>query len=68
MKDFYEFLVRCLPLTIGMAMVLIGMCFLVDFYDNRLDFEEEFFAFVFWFAVGMPLMLFGIDKLSKSPE
>ena len=68
MKAHYRFWVRCLPFTIGIGFVLIAMCFLVDFYDNRLQFEEEFWAFVFFFVLGMPLMLFGIDKLSKLPE
>ena len=66
MKVLYKFWVRSLPFTIGIGMVLVAMCFLVEFYDNRLQLDdEEFWTFVFFFAIGMPLMLFGIDKLSN---
>ena len=69
MKAFYKFWVRSLTFTIGIGLVLTAMCFLVDFYDNRLQLDDgEYWAFVFFFVLGMPLMLFGIDKLSKPPE
>ena len=65
MKSLLRYWVRSLPFTIGVAAILIAMCFLVSFYQRGLDFEEEFWTFVVFSLVGMPLMLFGIEKLSK---
>ena len=69
MKTIFKYWLRCLPFTIGIGMVLVAMCFLVEFYDNRLKLDdEEFWTFVFFFVLGMPLTLFGIERLSQPSE
>jgi len=69
MKPLIKYWLRCLPFTIGIALVLVAMCFLVKFFDRGLDFDdEEIWVFGMFIFVGMPLLLFGIEKLSKQEE
>lgn len=66
MQEFIRYWIRALPFTAGMALSLIALCFLVEFYDRGLDFEDgEIWAFVFFFAIGYPMLLFGIQKLKS---
>jgi hypothetical protein len=62
---FFRFLSHALPLTLGVMFTLISLSFLVEFLDRGLDFEEEFFAFVFWFVIGFPLLLSGTNRIAK---
>ena len=70
MKEFFRFFVTAIPFTVGMLLSLIALCFLVEFYDRGLDFDNgEFWVFVIFFVVGFPSMIFGINKLSeKTPN
>ena len=70
MKEFFRFFVTAIPFTVGMLLSLIALCFLVEFYDRGLDFDNvEFRVFVIFFVVGFPSMIFGINKLSeKTPN
>ena len=68
MKLLLQYWLRCLPFTIGIVLVLLALCFLVEFYEHGLDDYEEFWAFAIFIFSGMPLLLFGIEKLGKQPE
>jgi len=66
MKYFFRYILRSLPLTVGIILSIIALCFLVQFYDRGLDFEaEEFWAFSIFFIIGFPLLVWGIDYLSR---
>lgn len=66
MKDFFRFFVSAIPFTVGMLLSLIGLCFLVEFYDEGLYFGGGGFrSFVIFFLVGFPSVIFGVNKLSK---
>ena len=64
MKEYFQFFVKALPLTIGVALTLTALCFMVEFYSRGIDFEdEEFWAFCFFFVVGFPTLLWGVNHL-----
>ena len=67
MKKHIKFFLAALPLTVGVTLTLIGLCFLVEFFDRglRLD-KEDFWTFVAFFSIGFPVMLFGANYLSES--
>lgn len=55
-----------MPFTIGMALSLVSLCFLVQFYDDGLDFDAEYiWLFVAFFLTGFPTLVHGIRELSK---
>ena len=62
MKTFYNFFIKTLPFTIGVILILISLTFLVDFSYFE---DEEFLGFIFFAAIGIPTLLFGIDKASN---
>jgi len=65
MKLFLRFWIRAIPFTVGIALSLIALSFLVAFYDYGLDFdEEEIWIFLIFFLAGFPLLVFGLNKLS----
>ncbi len=52
-------------MIIGTALTLTSLCFLVEFYNKGLHLDnDEFWAFAFFFAVGFPLLSWGINHLS----
>ncbi len=66
MKTLFSLWWRSFPFTIGMALSLIALCFLVRFYDYGLEFDSEYiWLFVLFFLVGFPTLIFGIEKLSN---
>jgi hypothetical protein len=69
MKTFFTFFVRVLPFTVGVILILTSLAFLADFTNQSLDFgdleNEEFWAFVFFSMLGIPTLLFGINKASN---
>jgi len=77
--NFITFFLRSLPFTAGMALSLLSLCYLVDFYNIGLDFNEtSIWQFAACFMTGFPTLLYGITLLStdnapsthdaKSPE
>ena len=65
MKLFLRFWFRAIPFTVGIALSLIALCFLVAFYDYGLDFDEEdIWIFLIFFLAGFPLLIYGLNKLS----
>jgi len=69
MKSFLSFFIKVLPFTFGVILILTSLAFLVDFTGQSLDFgdleDEEFWSFVFFAIIGIPILLFGINKASK---
>ena len=66
MKAFLRFVLRSLPMVVGLICTLTALAFLVEFtdrasFDNLED--EEFLGFVLFALVGLPLTLFGINRL-----
>lgn len=67
MKNSLGFFIRALPLTLGLILSLTALSFLVSFTDTaELSeiAEEDFLSFVVLAFIGIPTLLFGIDKLS----
>lgn len=68
MRELLRFSVRALPLTLGLVLVLTALSFLVGFADGAHPSkfaEEDFVTFVLLSIVGIPMLLFGIKKLSN---
>lgn len=66
MKELFSFFTKSLPLTIGIALTLTGLCFLVKFYHHGLHISnDEFGGFIFYFIIGFPTLLWGVQHLSK---
>lgn len=60
---------RAVPFTVGMALTLIALCFLVRFCDRGLDFaEEEIWLFAIFFLAGFPVVIFGINRMAKDSD
>ena len=69
MKLFLRFWLKSMPFTLGMALSLISLCFLVRFYDYGLDFDEEYiWLFIAFFLTGFPTLIHGINKLSNNSQ
>ena len=65
MKDYLQMLLRALPFTLGVALSLVGLCYLVRFYDYGLDFEDEYiWMFAVFFGLGFPTLIYGLNRLS----
>lgn len=65
MKPLYELFIKVFPFTIGVILILTSLAFLADFTDH-LDFgDEAFWGFVFFAVIGIPILLFGIDRASN---
>lgn len=64
MKIFLRFFLRSLPLVVGVIFSLTALVFLVEFAAKKLE-VENFWSFVIFAVVGLPLMLFGINRLSS---
>ena len=66
MKSFFRFWLKAIPFTIGMALSLIALCFLVEFYDRGLDFDEEYlWLFAAFFLTGFPTLIYGMNRLAE---
>lgn len=69
MKELFRFIVKAFPLTFGLIISLTGLSFLVSFTDSASlssISDEDFIAFVLLSTVGIPTLLFGINKLSNA--
>ena len=64
MNDYWRFIVKALPFTAGVILLLVGMAYLLEFVNDLRIGEEDFWSFVFFFAIGLPTVLYGINKLS----
>ena len=63
MKSFIRLFLKTLPFTIGVILILTSLAFLTDQY--RYFEDERFWAFVFFAVIGIPTLLFGINKASN---
>jgi hypothetical protein len=69
MKEYVRFLLRAAPFTIGLTLSLVGLCYLVRFYDFGFDFESEnIWMFVIFFGFGIPTLIYGINRLSNKSQ
>jgi hypothetical protein len=59
MKSLLSFFVKTLPFTLGVIFVLTSLAFLVELES------EDFWAFVFFAIIGIPMLLYGINKVSN---
>jgi hypothetical protein len=59
MKSLFFFFIKTLPFALGVVLVLTSLAFLVDFEN------EDFWAFVFFAIIGIPTLLYGINKASN---
>lgn len=64
MKALFFFFIKTLPFTLGVVLILTSLAFLVQVLDY-VDFDENFFAFVFFAIIGIPTLLYGINKASN---
>jgi hypothetical protein len=65
MKSLFFFFIKTLPFALGVVLVLTSLTFLVEFVDY-VDFEnEDFWLFVFFAIIGIPTLLYGINKASN---
>jgi hypothetical protein len=64
MKSIYSFFIKTLPFALGVVLVLTSLAFLVQVLDY-VDFNEDFLAFVFFAIIGIPTLLYGINKASN---
>lgn len=75
MKNFARFFAKSLPFVAGIICTLTALAFLVSllvelsshpkyFSKSILD-QEKFWAFVTFAVIGLPLILFGINRLSS---
>jgi len=62
MKSLFFFFIKTLPFAIGVVLVLTSLAFLVEFLD---DVDFAFRAFVFFAIIGIPTLLYGINKASN---
>lgn len=68
MKDFIRLFLRALPFVIGLIFTLTALSFLISFSESpsigRIFDDGEFFVFVTLAVIGLPLTLFGINRLA----
>lgn len=68
MKDFIRLFLRALPFVLGLISTLTALSFLISFSESpsisRIFDEGEFFLFVAFAMIGLPLTLFGINRLA----
>lgn len=69
MKNFFQFFIRSIPLTIGLILTLFALGFLVQFVERGAYLSnfgnEDIWGFIFFAAVGVPTLLFGVNKLAE---
>lgn len=69
MKSFVQLFFRACPFVAGVICTLTALTFLISFAESvslsRLFDGEEFAVFVALSVIGLPLTLFGIDRLSN---
>jgi hypothetical protein len=67
MSGFIRFFVLSLPMVVGIICTLTALAFLADFASfaslTRLE-DGEYVGFLIFALIGIPLTLFGIDRLS----
>jgi hypothetical protein len=72
MKNFAQLFVRGLPFIAGMICTLTALTFLISFAESaslsRLLDGEPFVVFAVLSVIGLPLTIFGIDRLSSDGE
>jgi hypothetical protein len=68
MRSFFGFFFGALPFTIGIILTLTSLTLLADFADQSIGFhdflDKQFFGFVFFAFLGIPWLLFGVERLS----
>lgn len=69
MKDFFSIFLKSIPFVAGIILTLTAVSFLVEFASqasvSNLD-EADYWAFVIFAVIGIPLTLFGINRLSQN--
>ena len=69
MKNFFQFFIRSIPLTIGLILTLFALGFLVQFVESGAYLSnfgnEDIWGFIFFAAVGVPTLLFGVNKQAE---
>jgi hypothetical protein len=61
------FLIRTIPLTLGIFITITSFLFGFEFFDRGLDFDdEEFSIFLILFLIGFPLILVGLNVLGEA--
>jgi hypothetical protein len=72
MKKFAQLFFRALPFIAGMICTLTALTFLISFAESaslsRLFDGEPFVVFAVLSVIGLPLTIFGIDRLSSDGE
>jgi hypothetical protein len=68
-KSFFKFWLKAIPFTLGMALSIISLCFLIKFYDYGLNFEDQnIWFFCIFFFIGFPTLTYGINKLRSDDD
>jgi hypothetical protein len=69
MKDLLKYFVKAIPLSLGLILSLTALSFLVAFTDgaelSELG-ESNFLSFLVLALLGIPTLLFGIERLSRN--
>lgn len=65
MKEFLQFMVRAIPFTVGLILCLTALTYLIQFTDHDYNSGESFLIFVGLAAAGIPVILYGIQRLSN---
>lgn len=65
---FMRFFFLALPMVLGIICTLTALAFLVDFASlaslSLLE-DDEYVGFIVFALIGIPLTLFGVDRLSE---
>lgn len=68
MKNFAQFFIKSIPLTIGLILTLFALSFLVQFVERGAHLSdidnEDIWGFIFFAVAGVPTLLYGVNKLS----
>ena len=69
MTSFAHFFLKSIPFAVGLILTLFALSFLVQFveqgaYLSEWD-NEDVWGFVFFALIGVPVLLFGINKLAE---
>lgn len=64
MISFIRLFFRALPFVAGIICTLMALSFLIEFTSGASN-RRDFMAFVIFAGIGLPLTLYGIDRLSR---
>ncbi len=65
MKLFILHWVRTIPFIFGLFFCLLSLCYLIQFLEYGLDFDDkDFWYFALLLFIGVPILISGIDLLS----